>query len=69
MIRFLPSDLKDILPRIFNENWNNGENQRFLNGNNGGTNIDSIISRLRKYYSNDNKFGAFRAWSDNKIRK
>ena len=66
IVRFYPSDMKELLPKIFDMNWNNRENQRFLKSNNGKTNIDSILKRMReKRYLHDNKFEAFRSWCQN----
>lgn len=69
MIRFYPSDMKDILPRIFNMGWNNEENRSFLNG----TDIDSVINRMSNCDLENNdrgrirlldeKFIAFQTWS------
>ena len=61
MIRFLPSDMKQLLPRIFNMNWNHKQNLHFLNNTNQHTNIDNIMNQIKAKIQDD-KFTAFRTW-------
>lgn len=42
-VRFLPSDLRILPLKIFNMDWNNGENRKYIDGN---QNLDKIIESM-----------------------
>ncbi len=55
MTRFMPRDIVDVLPKIFNMDWNHGENQMFLH-NKYMTNY--IINQMKTMLI-DKHFNAF----------